>query len=51
MEPVAVRLPEELVARLDAFIAKVNEGRRGTKYTRSDAIRDLLGPALAAEGF
>ncbi|MDY0060036.1 MAG: ribbon-helix-helix domain-containing protein [Myxococcota bacterium] len=51
METIAVRLPDELIARLDAFIAQINEGRKGAKYTRSEALRDLLGPALAAEGF
>jgi len=51
MDTVTFRLPEELIARLEAFVAKMNETRRGTKYNRSDAVRDSLEAGLKAEGF
>jgi len=38
----AVRLPLDLLARLDAHVATRKAREPGLKYTRADAIRQLL---------
>jgi len=45
--PLTVRVPPDLLADLDQFIAAEPE----PKPTRPDAIRRLLGEALATLGF
>jgi hypothetical protein len=44
----ATRLPIGLVAELDAY-AKRRQANRWERYTRADAIRDLITAGLAAE--
>ena len=46
MMQTALRIPTDLVDRLDAYIAKLRKKQRGIKVTRSDAIRLLLSRAL-----
>lgn len=46
MVQTALRIPTDLVDRLDNFIAKLRKKQRGIKVTRSDAMRLLLARAL-----
>lgn len=46
---IFVRLPAELVERLDAYVARLAEERPGLRPNRSDAIRILLNQALEAD--
>jgi Arc/MetJ-type ribon-helix-helix transcriptional regulator len=46
---IFVRLNEELVARLDEYVARMAEEQPGLKPNRSDAIRILLNKALDME--
>lgn len=46
MLQTAVRLPVEVIDRLDRYIAKLRKKQRGIKVTRSDAMRVLLARAL-----
>lgn len=43
---VAFRLPDRLLARIDRHAKRLAKGQRGVQFTRTDAIRDLLGRAL-----
>jgi hypothetical protein len=48
---VAFRLPDRLLARIDRHAKRLAKEQRGVQFTRTDAIRDLLGRALdEAEG-
>lgn len=49
MTPLGFRLPNQLIARLDAFCEQHAEP--GRLMSRSDAIRVLLEKGLTAEGF
>ncbi|MCK6589309.1 MAG: ribbon-helix-helix domain-containing protein [Polyangiaceae bacterium] len=49
---VAARLPPDLLARLDAYVAKLMKEHPGMKYTRTDGIRIALAaflPPLASD--
>jgi len=46
MKNVAFRLPDDLVARLDARLAEMSTRMPGITLTRSDAVRELLILAL-----
>lgn len=48
--PLAFRLTPELVARLDAFVGRLDERTPGVRHTRADALRALLERALTEEG-
>jgi broad specificity phosphatase PhoE len=45
-EQIAIRLPKELVARIDRHAERLAEQNPGLAFTRSDAIRTLLTRAL-----
>lgn len=47
---VAFRFPAELVARIDAFAARIADQNPGLEITRADAVRVLLEKALRSEG-
>lgn len=47
---MGLRLPEELIDRLDVYVDKLKENLPGIEFTRSDAIRTLLEKALQQEG-
>lgn len=47
-EQVAFRLPKALVARLDAYAARLEEEQPGMSFTRTDVVRVLLTKALDA---
>ena len=42
----AVRLPTELIDRIDKLLLKLRKKQRGTRVTRSDVMRVLLSRAL-----
>lgn len=46
---IGVRLPQSLVDDLDAYVAARLAAEPGIDFTRSAAVRVLLGKALAAE--
>lgn len=48
---VAVRVPKELLGRVDAYAAKVATDRPGARSTRADALRVLVEMGLAEAGF
>lgn len=45
-EQVAFRLPKALVARLDAYAARLADEQPGMSFTRTDVVRVLLTKAL-----
>jgi hypothetical protein len=47
---VAFRLPDEMIANLDAYAARMAAERPGERVTRTDAARRLLTAGMAAEG-
>lgn len=49
--PVGFRLPDSLIARLDAFCAAYEREHAGMRLSRSNAIRFLLEQALTAAGY
>ncbi|MBI5493757.1 MAG: hypothetical protein HY904_01955 [Deltaproteobacteria bacterium] len=49
-QQVGIRLPEELVARLDQHVERMRAAQPGLEVTRADAVRVLLTKALDAEG-
>jgi hypothetical protein len=49
MVPLTVRIPAELLARLDAHAAKLSRERPGFVLTRSDVARVLMERALGKE--
>jgi hypothetical protein len=50
MTPLGFRLPNQLIARIDAFCERAT-GLSGFQPSRSDAIRVLLERGLTIEGF
>ncbi|MEP1199904.1 hypothetical protein [Tateyamaria sp.] len=48
MDTLAVRLPDELVARIDAYVDKLRSQFPGLTITRADAVRQLLISGLEA---
>jgi len=51
LTPVGFRLPDPLIARIDAWCERFQQQMPGSTMSRSNAIRVLLEKALAAEGF
>lgn len=49
-QTLAFRLPESLVARIDAYIEKVNAAMPGLGFSRAQAVRVLLEKGLLGEG-
>ena len=49
MDTLAVRLPDDLVGQIDAYVAKLQADLPGLNITRADAIRQLLAAGLKAE--
>ncbi len=47
---MGLRLPEELVVRLDRYLDKLREDLPGVELTRTDAIRTLLEKGLQQAG-
>jgi len=47
---LGVRLPVEMIARIDHYIAARKSGNETLQLTRSEAVRDLLDRALCADG-
>lgn len=43
---VAFRLPEDLIARVDRHVLRMNGDNPGLKFSRADAVRSLLTRAL-----
>lgn len=48
--PLAFRLPADLVARIDAYAAKLSGDEPGLEITRVVAVKALLTQALDAQG-
>lgn len=48
-QQISLRLPVELIDRLDRYVTKINEQHPGWDLTRTDAVRALLTRALEAE--
>lgn len=46
MATVTIRLPAEMVNRVDGYAEKKRKELMGAPYTRSDAVRDILREAL-----
>ena len=46
---LAVRLPEELLAKLDAYVEKLRENEPGFNINRTDAVRRILMKALQGD--
>ena len=46
---VAIRVPEELLERIDDFAQRLSEATPGLMITRADAVRMLMAKALDAE--
>jgi hypothetical protein len=51
LTPVGFRLPDSIIARIDAYSRHVEAKVPGVKLSRSNAIRALLELALTAQGF
>jgi hypothetical protein len=49
-QTLAFRLPESLVARIDAYIEKANSSMPGLGFSRAQAVRVLLEKGLLGEG-
>jgi hypothetical protein len=49
MDTLAVRLPDDLVGQIDAYVARLQDDLPGLNITRADAIRQLLVSGLKAE--
>ena len=45
---VAFRLPDPLLARLDAHVKRMNAENPGLEFSRADAVRSLLTRSLDA---
>jgi hypothetical protein len=45
----AFKVSRAMIVKLDAWLARQNEGRRGPKLTRNDLIRGVLDWAAEAE--
>jgi hypothetical protein len=46
---VAIRVPEDLLERIDDYAQRLSEGTPGLTITRADAARMLMTKALDAE--
>lgn len=46
---LSVRIPSDLLSRVDKFVATGGKAMRGMQFTRTDAIRILLTAALDAQ--
>ena len=51
LKQLGIRWPEDLVERIDAYVEKARKERLGLRFSRSDAIRELVERGLAEEGF
>ncbi|WP_159089246.1 hypothetical protein [Tateyamaria sp. Alg231-49] len=49
MDTLAVRLPEDIVSKIDKYMAELQEQFPGLTVTRADAVRQLLIAGLKAE--
>ena len=49
MDTLAVRMPDDLVERLDDYIERFQKAFPGLNITRADAIRQLLNTGLEVE--
>lgn len=49
MDTLAVRLPDDLVSRVDAYVAGIKTEYPMLNVSRADAIRQLLAAGLEAE--
>ena len=49
MDTLAVRLPDDLVEQIDAYVGNLQEDLPGLNITRADAIRQLLTAGLKVE--
>jgi metal-responsive CopG/Arc/MetJ family transcriptional regulator len=47
---MGLRLPQELIDRLDQYVDKLREELPGVEFTRSDAIRTLIEQGLQKAG-
>ena len=47
---LAFRLPDDLIARIDAYVDRLSTETRWTRVTRADAVRALLAQSLDANG-
>ena len=48
--PVCFRLPPHLLKRLDRYVVMLSQGGSGLRYTRTDALKLLVGEALTQKG-
>jgi hypothetical protein len=46
---VAIRVPEDLLERIDEYAQRISEATPGLTLTRADAVRMLMTKALDAE--
>ncbi len=49
MDTLAVRLPDDLVEQIDAYVTRLQNDLPGFNIARADAIRQLLAVGLRAE--
>ena len=49
MDTLAVRLPDDLVKQIDAYVDRLQDQLPGLNVTRADAIRQLLAIGLREE--
>ena len=49
MDPLAVRLPNDLISNIDIYVEKLQNDFPGLNITRADAIRRLLTAGLDSE--
>ena len=49
MDTLAVRLPHELISKIDVYVEKLQKDFPGLNITRADAIRQLLTTGLNSE--
>ena len=49
MDTLAVRLPNDLITRIDTYVNKLQSDFPSLNITRADAIRQLLTSGLSAE--
>jgi hypothetical protein len=48
--PVCFRLPPHLLKRLDKYVEILSRSGAGLRYTRTDALKLLVGEALTQKG-
>jgi len=49
MDTLAVRLPKDLITKIDLYVSQLQEDFPGLNITRADAIRQLLTTGLSSE--